>query len=311
MRVTFILCVATVLIGLAGIAWGHYPEGVTFLAFQWPEGYEPVMDGDPSEWDIVSSEYILRREDFVPIQGRHFRPVDPAGFQILRGIIGWSRSQNRLYLMAEVLDDVQVFFPAGNSSEPGYRGLFTSPDGLYFYVDADHGGECYAQSCFDPGGGEVLRFDNADATSYIVGAMAPDRPAGWNWNRGYWNKGAPWIVVGWSLTPQDGVYRVVYEVSVIPFDWLDWQGLEESVVHPLTEGEIIGMHYGVQDVDPGLAFSGLAVTDARTKGDVLRDASFFADVRLMPVEEALFSRPTGVESGTWGRIKSTISRRRE
>ena len=40
-------------------AVAHFPEGIVFKAFQFPDDQIPAMDGDLTDWDIVPPEYIL------------------------------------------------------------------------------------------------------------------------------------------------------------------------------------------------------------------------------------------------------------
>lgn len=293
MKATFILCVATVLIGLAGIAWGHYPEGMTFFAFQWPSGQEPVLDGDLSEWDVLPEAYIQDADDFMPVRysGHHPPPPpDPASLQVLRSAIGWSPAQNQLYLMIEVLDDVVLF---NDPESPKPSGDLV----VGFFIDADHSGDCYAGVCW----GE--EEEQAQATDYLMGTIGPDEILLDNENLGNWSELPPWMEGGCHSTVlANGMTRVAYEMAVVPFDWLSSQGLEQSVVHQLREGEILGLLYVIQDTDPSRFLYGYTIID--TDNDYLHDAGRFTDVLLMPVEEAVFG--TAFQGSTWGWIKASF-----
>ena len=97
-----------------------------------------------------------------------------------------------------------------------------------------------------------------------------------------------------------------YEVSIIPFDHLNWLGPEQSQIHNLEAGEIIGLNIAFSDWDQDLEYwEGYWVLSGRSKTFVY--AERFTNFLLAPVEWELF-RFSAVEGATWGRIKSTFRR---
>ena len=106
MKVTSILCVATVLIGLPEIAWGHWPPE-PYRAVEIPDDRLPVMDGDLSDWEWVPEEYVILWEDFYAgAAGADFHKskenIDPSL------IVGWNTHTNRLYFAAKVYDNKHI-----------------------------------------------------------------------------------------------------------------------------------------------------------------------------------------------------------
>ena len=88
---------------LFGVSSAHLPEGVTYLAFQWPAGEEPAIDGDLSEWDIVPPKYVLNTEEGEYSRDWGFyETVNPESPPPFNGFgvfwVGWSDDRNALYL---------------------------------------------------------------------------------------------------------------------------------------------------------------------------------------------------------------------
>ena len=297
MKAIFILCVATVLIGLPGMAWGHYPEGVTFFAFQWPPGHEPVMDGDLSEWEIVPEKYISRTEEFHEIL---YHLIDPYDFDITRSIVSWSEPQNRLYFAAEVFDDVHQI------DRDRIQDL-TTDDTFEIMIDADHsGGQYSAFLVFAEE--EWKEITGAQATQYGLSVPAPKGLKSFkSYNASTWTEKPPWAEYAWKMEEApEGGSTMFYEVSIIPFDHLNWLGPEQSQIHNLEAGEIIGLNIAFSDWDQDLEYwEGYWVLSGRSKTFVY--AERFTNFLLAPVEWELF-RFSAVERATWGRIKSTFRR---
>lgn len=216
MKATFILYVAAVLIGLPGIAWGHYPEGMTFLAFQWPSGQEPVMDGDLSEWKVVSDEYVLNTMEFTT-RGIFEDIVSPDDAleglrlqeywfpQVGIGIVwtSWSSSENALYIAARVFDDEHSVHSKHYLPDQPRR--IWEADGFCVSVDADHSGGVYSDSDWleDDLSNEIKReyWDLCDgqATDYITAwPVANDVPFVAFTTPATWLQDPPWFEGGWD-----------------------------------------------------------------------------------------------------------------
>ena len=364
MKATFILCIATVLIGLTEIAWGHFPEGATFLAFQWPPGQEPVLDGDLGEWEIVPDEYVLNTMEYLP-RGI-FRDVSGTGDLIgslhlpeevyyLKeygvGVVwtGWSRTQNALYIAARVFDDEHVTaYPRWEDPAFMWRG-----DYFDIKVDADHSGGIYAagsiyanpawldRDAWKNRHWEIKRefWDDYGAQATDYGITWPAPIPTFVYTAASWVRDPPWFeasgeyrdqVIGEELTryerdliqdPRIAEWfplwnATTYELKIIPFDRIDWRGPDQSVVHTLREGEIIGLNYAFGDgLDSYAPKSGptpisyrLLSSRSVTTGSHMWDASRFSDFLLAPVDRNVFEE-TPVQNTTWGRIKGSFNHR--
>ena len=353
MKATFLLCVATVLIALSGIAWGHYPEGITFLAFQWPPGQEPVLDGDLSEWDIVPDAYIVNTEQYTPLAMKHRVFTDvlnmedtPLRHQFAVVWTSWSPSENALYVAARVFDN-DLVTRAGSAVEWG-------GDRFEVMVDADHSGGIYGKKDWleQPyNEGRIKRefWDTfgAQATIYCLEAGASIPFVAWTaatwaseppWFEGVWDEGPPvpealtsyelrWLEElrrirlkqadlpydkqGLPLVWWDAWWDVMttYELKIVPFDRIDWRGSDQSVVHTLREGEIIGLNYAFADGLPNydvLSYRVLSGQEVVSGWPWRCSASTFSDFLLAPVDRKIFEE-TSVQNTTWGRIKASFN----
>jgi len=360
MKATFILCIATVLIGLTEIAWGHYPEGMTFFAFQWPSGQEPVLDGDLSEWEIVPDTYIVNTEQYTPGAMKHsvFTDVlnmeDMAGWSQFAVVwTSWSSSENALYIAARVFDDDPVESWSGSAVEWG-------GDQFEVMVDADHSGGIYGKIDWleRPVNESRIKREfwdvfGAQATIYYSKAGVSVPFAAWTaatwvseppWFEGVWAyedhpvpelltsyerrwiemlRGVRWEArPGW---PEEEALRsaplewwdiTTYELKIVPFDRIDWRGVDRSIVHTLREREIIGLNYAFTDALPGEGIGDVSSYRVLSGQEIASgwplefSASRFSDYLLdrKIFERKVFEEPS-VQNTTWGRIKASFNHR--
>ena len=92
------------------------------------------------------------------------------------------------------------------------------------------------------------------------------------------------------------------QVAIIPFDDLHWKGADQSIVHDLTEGEIVGIGYSFMDWDVREGYSTYLFS---TYGGFHENADAFNDFQLDPVQWDLFEK-TSILSTTWGQIKASL-----
>ncbi len=129
------------------------------------------------------------------------------------------------------------------------------------------------------------------------------------YNYATWNYAPPWSEVGWNHVevPSEGGSITSYECALIAFDELDWMGLDQSRIHTLEQGEVIGANlgFGDWDLDPKYT-DGFWSLSPKKRTFVF--AERFTDFLLAPIEERIFEGSTAVESVTWGRIKHSFLR---
>ena len=117
--------------------WAHEPEAVPFMAFQFPDGLEPVIDGELEDWSLVGQAYRISSNDLHDLVGGS-QPNDEDFYADL--MVGWSATQNRLYFAAEVRDDIhQIDRSAGTAATQ----IFLD-DAFQLFIDADHSGGQFA-----------------------------------------------------------------------------------------------------------------------------------------------------------------------
>ena len=94
-----ILVVALVSMFAVGTAYGH--QGEMKFMFQFPDHLVPELDGDMSDWDIVSDVYKIQGENMFNQFGA---PMDLADFNASL-IWAYNVSENKAYFSAWLADD--------------------------------------------------------------------------------------------------------------------------------------------------------------------------------------------------------------
>ena len=102
-----------------GIANAHLPVGKVFPAFEFPQAASPVVDGDLSDWAGVDETFVIDTAQFVDLVDD--TEVDEEDFSV-RMWVGWNDAENRLYVAARVLDDVEQALGGGKSGKSGKSG---------------------------------------------------------------------------------------------------------------------------------------------------------------------------------------------
>ena len=301
---TSLICgsVLYVLSTLTGVAQAHLPGDVTYYAFQWPDGFEPEIDGHLSEWEVVPNAYVQTTEDLFQISGQSKGGYDLSDFSV-RLIVGWNRTSNLLYFAAEVFDNVHRA-----SRNLSYTGPNPEEDALEIMIDADHSGGRYnlhpgLEHHLSPE--ERRQYVGALATQYIVSAPAPNEVRFFSVNTSTWSEQPPFGVAGSTIRGNpEGEATVSYEVAIFAFEELIWSGPKQSRAHHLQEEEILGIECAFTDSDERVGGRDAYWSLAGGYYTWLY-AHEFTDLLLAPVED-LF---TGMQNVTWGRIKSTFLRR--
>ena len=102
--------------------------GVEFMIYQFPQELTPSIDGDFSEWEIVSDSFYIGSDQLVNTVLAEDLPQDPADYD-LKVKVGWVNGLNRLYFYLEAYDDYWDF------EDPGL-----AQDIFELVVDADLSG---------------------------------------------------------------------------------------------------------------------------------------------------------------------------
>ncbi len=305
MRTLFCIFTALGFVFLAVVeSSAHLRSDKTFVAVQVPIGRpgfsEFIPDGDTSEWANIDPSFWITHEDLIMI-GEWSEAIDPSDLA-LRIIIGWSPVTNKIYWFEDRFDDVYV----------GWK-MYYIEETVAFGVDADHSGGRFQNFGLDV---DPDRHGSSHAQHWQYFVIGED-PV-WLWGAATWVNVSPYSEFGWSFDGELGDSgNLIVEMAVTPFDDLNPEGIDQSVVHTLKEGEIIGIGFTVEDTDylagPDEEQIGIQQGNGGyyTVGGahVFQNADTFNDFTLLPFDPEQWVTLDGssVESDTWGRIKATFS----
>ena len=280
--------------------WGHKPEGEVYRAFQFSDSQVPSIDGDLSDWDIVGDSYTILTGQFYDLINPEVEAGDSEDFSV-RLMVGWNKASNRIYVAAQVRDDIhQVDRPVGSAAVRIFQ-----DDAMELFIDADHSGGQYANFT-DLSPKEQLRRNGAEANHFVLAGPPPDEDVFVNFSAAAWYalQDGPFTQAVVEYTGAMGAVGVTnYEVMLVPFDRVDMNAAFQSVEHDLREEEIIGFNVEFNDFD---ANSDLFDAKWSLSGQLnsFRFSERFADLILMPME-GIF-QATIVEANSWGRIKASL-----
>jgi len=291
--------ILTVLIGSTGKGWGHLPADKVYKVFQFPDTLVPQIDGDLGEWDIVDATYIITTDDMSDLVGD--RTGGRADFDA-RVILGWNKTLNRLYIAAQVDDDLhQIDRPAGSAELQIFQ-----DDDFEVFLDADHSGGQYADfSDLNPE--DQLLLNGTEANHFILAAPPPDEVFFVNFSAAIWYalENGEHTAVAYQLDGDLGQASTMnYEMMLSPFDTINIGAAFLSKEHILEDDQILGFNIEFNDFD---LVSTLYDAKFSLSGghNAFKFSQRFGDVQLMPLE-GIF-RPTSVDEMSWGRIKASFN----
>ncbi len=283
----------------------HLRLDETFVAPRVPDDIE--VDGDGSEWQMYPRQYYLTHDDLKETVKGGFDNPNPASLAV-KVVIGWSPVTNMIYFWEERCDDHSNARLTADDRE----------ENIEFGIDADHSGGQYMG--MPPQDRDPDRHNSAQAQSYRY-YLNRDNPLS-IWGSATWADKPPYADIGWSFhgtVGGEGVQTV--EIAVTPFDDLNSEGIDQSVVHTLKAGDIIGLVFAVKDSDDpdDLGYDGGWWTNSHAAATNF-DASTFVDYILLDFEPVIIiidhfddndgvveADSSEVGADTWGRIKSTFS----
>lgn len=286
-------------VGLAKPAWGHYPEGVAYRAFQFPDHLVPVIDGDLTDWKVVGDSYTILTGQFHDLVAEA-EASDSDDFAV-RLMVGWNKAENRLYIAAQVRDDIhQIDRPAGSAATAIFR-----DDAMELFIDADHSGGQFANFT-ELSQEEGLRRNGAEANHFVLAGPPPDEDFFVNFSAAAWYALADGPYTGAAVEfvgvlGREGVTN--YEVMLVPFDRIDIDAAFQSEEHLLREGEVLGFNVEFNDLDEHSELFD-AKWSLSGQYNSYRFADRFTDLILMPLEGTF--QETAVESRSWGQLKASL-----
>lgn len=293
----FLGLVLWITVGSAKPALGHYPEGVAYRAFQFPDHLVPAIDGDLRDWEVVDDSYVVLTDQFHDLISPEVEASDSDDFAV-RLMVGWNKAGNRLYIAAQVRDDIhQIDRPAGSAT------VLFQDDAMELFIDADHSGEQFANFT-ELSHEEQRRRNGTKANHFVLAGPPPDEDFFVNFSAAAWYAlpdgpytGAAVEFIG--VLGGEGVTS--YEVMLVPFDRVDINAVFQSEEHILQENEILGFNVEFNDFD---VHSELFDAKWSLSGqhNSYRFSDRFTDLILMPLEGTF----TAVEPRSWGRLKASL-----
>ena len=271
-------------------------SGLTYQAFQFADDQVPEMDGELSDWDVMPAELFFDYRDHGEVLRGKGIAHDRANLHIKRAAVGWNDRLNRLYFMAEVYDDYHRFHAEDpdmlDTFESRFQGTGRAGNDLWeIVIDADHGGELVVGYSSDE---EEERLNRSTYTQNYHLFIPPLDGYLWHWLLGAatWTDDPRYSGAGWHF---EGGHTdsgtVTYECYLTPFDLLHPDGPEQSVVHDLSDDEIIGLNWAFVDWDtPG---------DSRDfwslfgQPGICCDGEALSDFHLMPLGASVRDYPPG------------------
>lgn len=283
--------VTVVVLGMslwAEAAVAHLPPGQSVVAVHLENGFTPIIDGELDDWEAVAP--TLGMSGFTDlVTGADADVID---FD-LRVWIGWNDTENRLYIAAEVKDDIhQVDRPAGTASNRIFQ-----DDDLEVFVDADHSGGQFAdfsEASLD----EQLARNGTEANHFVIAGPHEDGEYFVNFAAAGWYALSDGPYTQAAVAFDEGVTR--YEMSLVLFDRLNVTADFLSIRHDLRSGEAIGFNLEFSDFDTR---SELFDAKWSLSGgfNAFRLSERFVDLLLGPPRAA-----TTVQDLSWGRIKASF-----
>jgi hypothetical protein len=249
----------------------------------------PAIDGNLAEWDTYPDWNVWTFADnFID---NSFGTVKDLTTLDFTGKLAWHAGTNMLYYAFDVYDDFHV-----NESAKG-ECLYWIQDDLEWYIDADNSGGSYNGN--EPEG--VFRCGPAQQAAMMVGGVGDDICT---CSASKWSVEAPYTFWAGIVTEEATGTQTTYEIATMLFDFLD-ETPDASSIHQLSEGDVIGMSWDIEDQDvSGDAKNQTTAWYTTSLTALYREADNLNDVEMSPADWEV-SGATAVESQSWGAIKAT------
>lgn len=268
--------------------------------YEVPSDEIPELDGSVFEWETIVPQPSLESRDFSSRQIGQPSSADLA----VRIYLAWNRTTQKIYMAVERTDDVYI-----NEYIGGLAPDFFGADHVELFIDGDHSGGQYA--CGPPDGTveQVRLFVGGQAQRWAVVANAPDDIIfGVDSFANRWASLPPWSDVRIRQVGSEPTQTRI-EMSITPWDILNWNGPDASLPSHLEAGGTIGLQIGVIDHD-ALGSGGIrySITSLLERPPLVCFAENFVDGRLLPCDRGDCSQADAsvVQPSSWARIKASL-----
>ncbi len=271
----FFITACILLFASVNPATGLERPDVEFKIFQFPRNMIPRIDGDTSDWDIVSDEYLIPGDDLYDYSTE--QPADRNDLDV-NVKVGWVNGLNRLYFLVEAYDDVCWF------KDPSLHN-----DIFELVVDGDlSGGWLIKQE--NPNKDVVsvedlhFSFHGVHAQNYHIYMPPGDKDWTMVWGCAQWIKELPYANYAYSTNVSHGESgKVTLEFWITPFDFAPYNNPESAIKSELSENKIIGMSWAFIDYDSEGKNDGFYNLSHHRR--MYGNTSVLCAFRLMPLED--------------------------
>jgi hypothetical protein len=245
----------------------------TLKIFQFPADKIPRIDGDPSDWDMVPSSYIVGQDQLTE-DNKRYPKMDTANINV-KVKVGWVKGMNKLYFLYEAYDNFWHF-----------ERTDLRHDMFELVVDGDQSGgplieEFHPNPALKNTMEAYFNYHGVHAQNYHIYTPAEGQDWCLLWGSQPWIKELPYANAAYSYNFKHGESgKLILEFWITPFDYAGPEGPQRAVESVLTEGRNIGMCWAVLDFDKGPnGFWNLS-----DKHSMYGNASQLRTFKLMPLE---------------------------
>ncbi|AVR45615.1 PKD domain containing protein [Christiangramia fulva] len=263
-----------VLISFTSISWSQ--DNRSYKIFQFPANKIPVINGDPSDWEIVPEEYVVDINELREDSGK-YTEVDSLNLAV-QVKVGWIKGMNKIYFLYEAYDDYWDF------SLPGLHN-----DTFELIVDGDQSGGPFIDR-FHPNKAmdsldAFFSFHGVHAQNYHI--FTPAKGKDWTmvWGSQPWIKNLPYANAAYSYNFEPGSSgKLVLEFWITPFDYAG-NDPSRAVKSILKENRNIGLSWAVIDYDEVNQKPNNGFWNLSKEHTMYGNASYALPFKLMPLEK--------------------------
>jgi len=256
-----------------------------FKVFQFPADQIPVINGDPSDWEIVPDSFRVGMNEVWDDSRKH-EQADPENLDFTV-TVGWVKGMNRLYFLYEAYDNYWDF------SKPGLHN-----DTFELIVDGDQSGGPFIDR-FHPNKSlsemeKYFSYHGAQAQNYHIFTPAEGKDWTLVWGSQPWIKELPYANVAYHYNFEPGgAGKLTLEFWITPFDYAGNEPFR-AVESVLTENKFVGLCWAVIDYDDVNKDSNNGFWNLSKEHTMYGNASFALPFQLMPLDSR-FRKPIEAE----------------